>query len=400
MVAYNYIVHSDSGRILKSHCQAASEAALHSQLKAMGYKVSSIVRKPASKILGQRKRIKSQDIVSMCRRFSVMYSAGLDLMDCLSSLAKENESEKLSDILQDIHDSIAKGSDIAEAFSKYPKVFSPFFINMIRAGETTGKFNDVLRKLTVYVEKQYELKRKIHGALAYPLMVLVMILLVVTVMILFVVPVFSEVYMKLGTELPGPTVALILISNNAAYILPCAVVLAGGLWVLYKKARAIPAIRSYLDRMKLSIPLVGPVYHKAILLKFLHTLSLTISAGILLSDAILISRDVASNDVVSDAADMIGASINRGGTITDAIKLHGFFPQSIRHAFAAGEQSGKLGEMLSKFSSGIEQDVNDGIQKLITKIEPLAILILSFIVGFILLAIYLPIFDLMKVLHK
>lgn len=400
MVAYNYIVHSDDGRILKSHCQAVSEAALHSQLEAMGYKISSIVRKPASKILGQRKRIKSQDIVSMCRRFSVMYSAGLDLMDCLSSLAKENESKKLSDILQDIHDSISKGSDIAEAFSKYPNVFSVFFINMIRAGETTGKFNDVLRKLTVYVEKQYELKRKIRGALAYPLVVLVMIFLVVTVMILFVVPVFSEVYMKLSAELPGPTVALIFISNNAAYILPCAVVLAGGLWVLYKKARTIPAIRSYLDRMKLSIPLVGPVYHKAILLRFLHTLSLTISAGILLSDAVLISRDVASNDIVSDAADMIGASIKRGGTITDAIKLHEFFPQSIKHAFAAGEQSGNVSEMLSRFSSGIEQDVNDGIQKLITKIEPAAILILSFIVGFILLAIYLPIFDLMKVLHR
>ena len=145
---------------------------------------------------------------------------------------------------------------------------------------------------------------------------------------------------------------------------------------------------------------IGPVYHKIVLLKFIRTLSIMITAGIRLPDAIFISENVADNAVISEAANMIQRNIKRGGTIAEVIKLHGFFPQAIIHAFSTGEETGRLDEMLGKFANGVEQDVDDGIKKLVTKIEPLVIVILSMVVGFILLAIYLPIFDLTKVLHK
>jgi len=401
MGQFQYIARAiDTNEVFTSTCYADNEGVVRSELKRIGYAVDSVVPRKTNEIFGQRKRIKLQDLVSMCRRFSVMYAAGLSLLDCLSSLARENESKNLSDTLEDIHNRIEAGSNVADAFSKHPKVFSPLFVNLIRAGETAGKFDYVLGQLATYLEKEYDLKRKIRQALAYPLLVVAMIFVVVTAIMIVVVPAFSEVYMKLGIPLPGPTIALIFISNNAVYIFPSIIILSGGLWALHKKLRLRPVIKNWLDRTKLSMSMIGKVYHRIVLLKFIRTLSVMVTAGIQLSDAIAIAEDVADNAVVSEATNMIQHNIKRGGTITEAIKMHGFFPQSIVHAFAAGEKAGRLNEMLDKFAGGIEQDVDDGIKSLVTKIEPMLVVFLSLIVGFVLLAIYLPIFDLMKVLHK
>jgi transposase-like protein len=164
---------------------------------------------------------------------------------------------------------------------------------------------------------------------------------------------------------------------------------------IYGRANRIDALRRRLDRAKLAIP----VYHKIVLLKFLQTLSLAISAGTLLSDAIGISMKVAGNAAASEAADMIRSSIERGRTISEAVKLHDFFPQSVGHAFAAGEKSGELENMLTRFAIGMERDVDEEVKRMITKIEPMIVLALSVVIGFVMLAIYLPIFDIMKMIH-
>ncbi len=401
MSQYQYTAHAvGDGEVFMSTCYADDEGQVRSQLKRIGYTVDSVKPKRSDEIFGQRKRTKLADLVNMCRQFSVMYGAGLSLLDCLSSLARENESKNLSDALEDIYNKIEGGSNVADAFSKHPKVFSSLFVNLLRAGETAGKFDYVLGQLATYIEKEYELKRKIRQAFAYPLIVIVMISLVVTAIMIFVVPTFSEVYMKLGVPLPGPTIALIYVSNNTIYILPSIIALALGSWILHKRLRVLPAVKGWLDRWKLSMAMVGPVYHKVALLKFIRTLSVMVTAGLPLSQAIAIAEDVADNTVVSEATCMIQRNIKRGGTITEAIKLHGFFPQTIIHAFSTGEESGKLGEMLNKFASGVEQDVDDGIRKLVIKIEPMLMVVMSLVIGFILLAIYLPIFDVVKVIHK
>jgi type IV pilus assembly protein PilC len=401
MSQYQYTAHAvDNGEVFTSTCYADDEGQVRSQLKRIGYTVDSVKTQKTNEIFGQRKRIKLADLVNMCRRFSVMYAAGLPLLECLSSLALENESKNLSDTLQHIHDDIEQGSNVADAFSKHPKVFSSFFVNLLKAGEAAGKFDYVLSQLAAYMEKDYDLKRKIRQTFAYPIVVVIMIFIVVTIIMTVVVPVFSKVYTEMGVPLPGPTIALITISNNIGYILPLIIALGIGFYFLYKKLRVIPAVKGWLDKSKLSIAIIGPVYHKVVLLKFIRTLSIMVTAGIPLSEAITIARDVADNTVASEAVGMIQHNIKRGGTITEAVKLHSFFPQTIVHAFSTGETAGKLGEMLSRFASGVEQDVDDGVKKLITKIEPLLVVILSLVVGFILLAIYLPIFDLSKVLRK
>jgi type IV pilus assembly protein PilC len=401
MSKYQYTAHAvDDGKMLTSTCYADDEGQVRSQLKRIGYMVDSVKTQKTNEIFGQRKRIKLADLVNMCRRFSVMYTAGLPLLECLSSLVRENESKNLSDTLQDIHDRIEQGSNVADAFAKHPKVFSSLYVNLLRAGETAGKFDYVLGQLSTYIEREYDLKRKIRQAFAYPLIVTVMIFLVVITIMIVVVPAFSEVYTKLGVPLPGPTIALITISNNAGYIFPSIIALAVGFCFLYKKLRVIPSVKGWLDKLKLSVAMIGPVYHKVVLLKFIRTLSIMVAAGIPLSEAITIARDVADNTVASEAVGMIQRNIKRGGTITEAIKLHGFFPQTIVHAFSTGETAGKLGEILSKFACVVEQDVDDGIKRLVIKIEPMLMVVMSLVVGFILLAIYLPIFDVVKMVHK
>jgi type IV pilus assembly protein PilC len=401
MSKYQYTAHAvDDGKMLTSTCYADDEGQVRSQLKRIGYMVDSVKTQKTNEIFGQRKRIKLADLVNMCRRFSVMYTAGLPLLECLSSLVRENESKNLSDTLQDIHDRIEQGSNVADAFAKHPKVFTSLYVNLLRAGETAGKFDYVLGQLSTYIEREYDLKRKIRQAFAYPLIVTVMIFLVVITIMIVVVPAFSEVYTKLGVPLPGPTIALITISNNAGYIFPSIIALAVGFYFLYKKLRVIPAVKDWLDKSKLSMAMIGPVYHKVVLLKFIRTLSIMIAASIPLSEAITIARDVADNTVASEAVGMIQRNIKRGGTITEAVKLHGFFPQTIVHAFSTGEEAGKLGEVLSKFAGGVEQDVDDGIKRLVVKIEPMLMVVMSLVIGFILLAIYLPIFDVVKMIHK
>ena len=391
---------TDNSQAYNGTCYADDEQLLRSDLKRMGYAVDSVTQIKTSEVFGQRKRVKLQDLVNMCRRFSVMYEAGLPLMDCLTSLAQENESKNLSDALYDIRNEIESGKNVSDAFAKHPKVFNSLFVSMIRAGETAGKFNYILKQLAEYIEREHDLKRKMRQALAYPIVVLAMIFAVVTVIMIVVVPSFSEVYSKLGVSLPTPTIALIYISNNAIYIFPTMIALGVGLWFFSKKIQMIPAAKHWFDKMKLSLPVVGDVYHKIVLLKFVRTLGIMVSAGIQLYDAISIARDVADNAVVTEAANMIQRNVKRGGSITEAIKMHNFFPRAIVHAFSTGEEAGNLSEILDKFGAGIEQDVNDGLKKVVTKIEPLLVVVLSLVVGFILLAIYLPIFDLMKALRR
>jgi type IV pilus assembly protein PilC len=401
MTQFQYTVHAvDNGEVFTSTCYADDEDHVRSGLKQMGYTVDAIKQQKNTQILGPHKRIKLADLVNMYRRFSVMYSSGLPLLECLSSLVQENESKKLSDILQDIHDEIERGSNVGDAFSRHPAIFSQFFVNMLRAGETAGKFDYVLAQLSAYMEKEYDLSRKIRQALTYPLVVVIMIVLVVTTIMIVVVPVFSKVYTKLGVPLPGPTITLIYISKNAIYIFPSLIAVVIVWWIAHKRIRVLPIVRERLDKWKLSMPVIGPVYNNVILLKFIRTLSIMINAGLPISKSLAIAEGVADNIVASEATSMIQRNIKRGGTVTEAVKLHSFFPQTIVHAFSTGEEAGKIGEMLDKFASGVEQEVDDGIKKLILKIEPTLMVIMSLIVGFILLAIYLPIFDLMNAIHQ
>ncbi len=396
MPLYQYTAHSlDTQQPLHCRCMADSAECIQVGLQRIGFTADKIAALPAH-ASGRHQRVTLPDLVNFCRRFAVMYHAGLPLLECLSVLASDNESQRLSTTLTDIHDHIQSGSGVADAFGRYPRIFTPFFINMIRAGETAGRFDYILTELARYIEKDYDLRRKILQALAYPAVVMLMILGVVTTIMLAVVPVFSRVYSKMGIELPGPTLTLMALSRHADLILGGLVAVIIGLVLLRVWSRRHHQLAARMDRWIIGLPVFGTLWRNVLLLRFLKTLTVMIRAGIPVYDAIGVAQDVAHHAVVDEAAEMMCRSVQRGGSLTDAIRLHDFFPQTIVHAFAAGEESGDLDPMLSRFSDGLEQDVDEGVKKLVSKIEPVLVVILSVIVGFVLMAIYLPMFDLMK----
>ena len=393
---YQYKAVDPSGYVLTNNCEGTSKESISEKLRTMGYAVEAIKIKKEITNQSHRKKIKQADLASICRRFSAMYGAGLSVMECLSTLSVECESSDLRTVLTEISTAIGQGRGVSESFKKYPHVFPPFFIHMIHVGETSGNFEFALDEMDKYLEKQLALKRKIKQALSYPVIVLGMIFLVVTVMMFLVIPVFTDVYLKMGITLPMPTVILMTISNNAATIIPAFIGFVIFISVAYRKAMANKRSRLQLDKWKFGLPLLGSLLIKITLLRFVRTLGLMIKAGVSISEGLEVSSRVANNQVAKEATDMIIRSINNGGTLTQAVEMHNFFPKSVVYAFSAGETTGDLDIMLGKISSSLEKEVDDGIQALLGKLEPIITLVLSSIVGFILIAIYLPIFDLIK----
>lgn len=397
MSRYQYTIHSpEDHQVISSTCVADSPERIRHKFKHMGYQVDSVKVQSKHKGQGQYKRVKHKDLVNFCRRFSVMYGAGLPLMDCLEALAEENDSRNLTGAINAIQDDIRGGATVADAFGRHPRIFSSLFVSMLRAGETAGKFDYILTELAEYIEREAELKRKMVQALAYPLTVLGLILVVTTAIILMVVPVFAKIYIQMDLVLPGPTVTLMAISKYAHIWIPTVVGTVIAVVVTIRSLKPDSPVRVAWDKALLSMALVGNVIRNVMLLRFIRTLAVMIKAGISLEDSIGLARDVAHSAAVTEATHMMQQSIRRGGAVADAARLHDFFPPMIVQAFAAGEQSGRLDTMLERFADGLKQDVDDAMKALVAKIEPLLIVVLSAIVGFVLLAIYLPMFDLMK----
>jgi type IV pilus assembly protein PilC len=397
MTLYQYTIHSpDDNQVITSTCVAESPELIRARLKRIGYHIDTLKPHTRYRRAEQHKRVRRKDLVNFCRRFAVMYSAGLPLMDCLNSLALENDSSDLNAAITKVQKDIRAGTTVADAFGRHPRIFSSLFVNMLRAGETAGKFDYVLTELAGYIEREAELRRKIVQALAYPLTVFAMILVVTSAIMLLVVPVFAKIYSQMDLALPGPTVTLMFLSQYAPLWISGLVIVVVGWVVTLRILGPDSPLRVAWDRLLLSIPLIGKVIRDVILLRFIRTLAIMIKAGIPLDESIGLARNVAQNAAVNEASHMMQQSIRRGGAIADAARLHDFFPPMIVQAFVAGEEAGKLDEMLERFAEGLKQDVDDGVKSLVAKIEPMLIVVLSAIVGFILLAIYLPMFDLMK----
>ncbi len=397
MASYQYTAHSPEDRqVISSICIAESPELIRTKLQRIGYQIDSI-RPHAQRVHGrQHKRVKLKDLVHFCRGFSVMYGAGLPLLDCLESLSRETESQKLGKALEAILHDLRGGASVADAFDRHPKVFSSLFVNMIRAGEAAGTFDYTLSALANYLEQDVELKRSVRQALAYPITVVGMIFIVSAAIMLLVVPVFGRIYGELGIPLPGPTVALILLSRYAPFWISIVVTIVVGLVAAQRFLPKRSTLRAAWERVLLSTALVGRLIRHITLLRFIRTLSVMVKAGMPLDQGIGLAKDVAHSAMVTEASHMMQQSIRRGGTLAEAARLHNFFPPMIVQALATGEESGDLHSMLEHFATGLEQDVNDSVKQLVSMIEPILVVVLSFVIGFILLAIYLPIFDLMK----
>ena len=396
MPTYTYTAKDSAGNIFTGDCVAPDKGVLRDDFGKMGYQHISIVEKNGGLSGKWQRGVRRSDMVVFANQFSGMFKAGLPLLTVLGILQKEAQSPRLKEVLRAVREQIRGGSTLREALGKHPEVFSSFFLGMIEAGEAGGMLNQALDHLASHLEKQAELKQKVVSAFAYPIVVSVLCCLVVSFLVIFIVPVFAAAYAKFGVSLPGPTLALMAVSNFARNYWWAVLAGLAALGLAWRKFRYATIVDRAIDAIKMGAPLFGALNRKVAVTRFVRTLADMLGSGVSVLQSLTVAEGVARGRLIGTAAHAMRASAEAGNSITDPMRSHSVFPAMVIQMAVAGEESGTLPEMLRKSADFLDRDIDRIVRSLIVKIEPLLTMGIAGIVGVILMAVYLPVFDMMK----
>jgi type IV pilus assembly protein PilC len=341
-------------------------------------------------------KIGKVDLSLFAHQFSAMISAGLPLVKCLSILASDTDNKILKTALDEVIFDVQNGLSLSAALAKHPRIFSNFFVSMIKSGETAGILPGVLKRIAIHLEKETELRQKITSAFAYPIVVAFVAIGAIIFLLIFIIPVFVNVYKGLHVNLPLPTLSLIWLSNIMIryWWLVFAVIIAiiyGFKRIKEKNKR----LSFFLDYFKLWMPIFGKLNRKIYTTRFIRTLGAMLASGVTLSRSLEVADEVLSNRVSSAVIRALQININQGKTLTEILEKQRLFSPLAVQMIATGEQSGTLEEMLNKTADFLDEDIDHIIKRLIIKLEPLLTFLVAILVGYIALAIYLPMFDIL-----
>jgi type IV pilus assembly protein PilC len=342
------------------------------------------------------KKVAAKNLAIFTRQFSVMIDAGLPLVQCLDILGTQEEDKNFAAVILDTRTSVESGASLAEAMKKHPKTFDPLFTNMIAAGEAGGILDTILKRLATYIEKAVKLSGQVKSAMIYPIAVVVIAGVVVGVILWKVIPTFASLFSGLGADLPLPTRVVIALSNNLVKFFP--VLLIGGFAAAwgFKTYYATTNGRRVIDAFTLKMPILGNIMRKIAVARFCRTLSTLISSGVPILDGLEITAKTAGNSIVEDAIMVTRKSIERGETIAVPLKETKVFPPMVTQMIGVGEATGALDTMLAKIADFYEEEVDTAVAGLLTLLEPIMIALLGGVVGGIVIAMYMPIFDLIS----
>ncbi len=395
MAVFEYIAKDSAGGEFSGvYTDVETTRDLRQELSKMGY---SLVKAQKHKTASRRRsgRVKRADVVAFAFEFAGMYAAGLSIIRCLETLEEQSEKGPLKAVIKDVREHVETGSSLREAFERHADTFSEFFLGMIEAGEKGGRLSETLQMAAVYLEKQAELKNKVRSAFAYPIVVGVMCCLIVTALVIFVIPVFQKLYSQLHVPLPGPTLMLILVSEIARNYWMFVVPVLGLLFFAGRKICRMPAVRIFIDNLKLKLPVFGKLNRMVVVSRFIRTFSMMAQAGVTVVEAIELAKRVADNCVMAKVAEDLQEEILVGNSLAQPMARHAIFPPMIVQLTAAGEEAGILPEMLAKGVEFLDSQIDRTIRSLLTKIEPVLSVLMGAIVGSILMGVYLPMFDYM-----
>ena len=357
-------------------------------------KVAAAAGKTKTGKLGKKASAKSLAVFT--RQFSVMIDAGLLLVQCLEILGSQEEDKNFAAVILQTRADVEGGASLADAMRKHAKTFDPLFTNMIAAGEAGGILDTILKRLATYIEKAVKLAGQVKSAMIYPIAVMVIAGLVVGVILWKVIPTFASLFSGLGAELPLPTRVVIAMSNNlVTYFIPL-VVVAGIAGYAFTRYYATDNGRHVVDRIVLKMPILGDIMRKIAVARFCRTLATLISSGVPILDGLEITARTSGNAIVEDAIMLTRKSIERGETISAPLKDTAVFPAMVTQMIGVGEATGALDTMLAKIADFYEEEVDTAVAGLLTLLEPIMIAVLGVVVGGIVIAMYLPIFDLIS----
>jgi len=395
MAVYEYKARDENGNSYSGvYENIAGVPVLREELGKMGDTLISAKRKSAG--LRTAKRIRQSDVVAFAYKFAGMCSAGLSIIRCLETLEEQTSNQKFKCVLADIRESIETGASLKSAFEKHRKLFSDFFLGMLEAGESGGKIADTLEIAAVYLEKQADLKRKVKSAFAYPLTVVILSIVIVGCLVIFLVPTFSKFYNQMNIPLPLSTHVLVVAS---LVVKQWWWAIAAGLVSVIIVARQMSAnhyLKTKWDAFKLRMPLFGPLNRLVVVSHFIRTFAMLASTGVPFVKALEIASVVAQNSKMTEITLDLQQSINAGNPIAGSLRKHHIFPPIIVQLADSGENVGALPEMLNKGADFIDKDIEKNISSLLVILEPALTVIMGAVVGFILMSVYMPIFNYMS----
>ena len=393
MPSFTYTARDAKGQIKTATIEAANRDEVVSQLRKQRMNIVKIDEQKGKQKIGS---IRMRDIVIFTRQFSTMINSGLPLVQALDILAKQSENKSLQAVTRAVVFDVESGNTVADAMGKHPKAFNELYVNMVAAGEAGGILDTILMRLATFMEKNDALVRKVKGAMIYPVVILTVAAIAIAVLLIFVIPVFENMFGSVGLALPLPTRIVIAMSDFLRGYWWAVGLGLFGVFTLFKRYYATSSGKLSIDRKLLKVPVLGDVIRKSAVSRFTRTLGTLISSGVSILDGLEITSKTAGNRVISDAIMASRSSIAGGDTIAGPLQKSGVFPPMVISMIAVGEQTGGLDEMLSKIADFYDEEVDAAVSGLLAMMEPLMIVFLGVVVGGMVVAMYLPIFDMMN----
>ncbi len=396
MPVYKWVAETKKGKILKGELEAADERIAQLQLKRRNLTIKKIKAKPKDlfeNVAFFQPKITAKDVVIFTRQFSTMIDAGLPLVQGLTILAEQTENKTFQNVLKRVTKDVEGGSSLAEALKKHPKVFDALYVNLVAAGEIGGILDTILQRLAAYIEKAEKLKTRIKGAMTYPIIVVGVAVLVIAVILIFVIPVFQEMFSSFGKALPVPTQIVVNMSDflkgNIHFVIVGFIVFV----FAFKKYRNTKKGRKQTDALALKLPVFGNLLKKSAVARFTRTLGTMISSGVPILDALEIVAKTSGNVVLEEIIYEVRSSIAEGQTIAEPLSEADIFPRMVVQMISVGEATGALDTMLNKIADFYDDEVDAAVEALTSMLEPLLMVFLGGAIGGLVIAMYLPIFQ-------
>ena len=396
MPTYIWAGRTRKGRVLKGQLEAANERIARIQLKRRNIDVTKLKPKPKDlfeNISFLQPKVTAKDVVIFTRQFSTMIDAGLPLVQGLNMLSEQSQNKTFKHILSQVTKDVEGGSTLADALGKHPKVFDSLFVNLVAAGEVGGVLDTILQRLAAYIEKAEKLKAQIKGAMTYPAVVVGIAIIVIAVIMIFVIPVFQDMFSSFGKALPTPTQLVVNMSNftksNIHWMILGLIVFV----FLFRRYRKTDSGKRNIDNLLLRFPIIGELIRKVAVARFTRTLGTMVKSGVPILDALDITARTAGNVIVEEVILEARSSIAEGQTIAEPLSESIIFPGMVTQMISVGESTGALDAMLEKIADFYDDEVDATVAAMTSMLEPLLMLFLGGSIGGLVIAMYLPIFQ-------
>ncbi len=415
MPVFTFEAMDGTGKVVRDDVEAANRDDAIAQIRSMGYFPTKIKQKAGAPSTGRagagviayteetsaRKRgffsgVRFKDLAQFTVQLATLQDAGLPIVRSLRILEGQMKSGNLKSILTEVAEDVEGGSSFSEALSKHPKVFDRLYVNMVKAGEAGGVLETILNRLADFMEKSLRLKRRIIGASVYPIVVLSVAVLIIAGIMVFVIPKFEKMFSDIGVPLPPTTELLLAVARLVQsfwFLIPAIPI---GLFVLLKLMGTSSGGRSFIDRTKLRLPLIGPVLKKSYIARFARTLGTLIASGVPILDALSIVKEAIGNSVIEDAVEDVHGSIKEGETVAGPLKTSGVFDDVFINMVDVGEETGELDKMLNKIADNYDEEVDVAVESMTSVLEPIMIVGMGAIVGFVVVSLFMPLVSLIE----